>query len=377
MSGLAKLLSDFDSIAKDPKKQLDALLSEGRKVVGCLTCFCPEELIYAAGMTPFGIWGADMETIESKRWFPAFVCSILHTTLELGIKGVFDGLTAIIVPKFCDSLKCMGANWESAVPGVPVVNVAHAQNRKMDAGIEYTASQFREVSRELVRLGGKSASDKDISGAIRLLNKRREAMRAFVRLAAERPEAVSPKARNDVIKSSYFMEAGAYTVKLMKLNTLLSALLEQKWNGVRVVTTGILADSPELLGILEDNGIAIAADQILHESVSFIEDVIDAGDPVVGLAKRMAALEGTSLLFDPGKKRASQLLKLVRKTSADGVIFVLTKFCDPEEYDFVPVKKLLEENGVPCLLVEVDRQTSGYEQARTAIEAFAGILKSE
>lgn len=376
MSELSGLLGGFREIAGDPKRQLDALLSEGRKVVGCLTCFCPEELVCAAGMTPFGIWGADMEATESRRWFPAFICSILHTTLEMGIKGALDGLTAIIVPKFCDSLKCMGANWESAVPGVPVINVAHAQNRKINAGIGFTSSQFREVSRELVRLGGENASDEDISDAIRLLNRRRKVMREFARLAAGRPEAVPPGARNDVIKSSYFMEAGVYTSKLTRLNGLLSALPEQEWDGVRVVTTGILADSRELLGILEDNGIAIAGDQVLHESVSFAEDVLETGDPIAGLAKRMAAIEGTSLLFDPGKQRVNQLLSIVRETSADGVIFVLTKFCDPEEYDFVPVKQLLDNNDVPCLLIEVDRQTSGNEQARTAIEAFAGILRS-
>jgi benzoyl-CoA reductase/2-hydroxyglutaryl-CoA dehydratase subunit BcrC/BadD/HgdB len=91
----------------------------------------------------------------------------------------------------------------------------------------------------------------------------------------------------------------------------------------------------------------------------------------------MASIEGTSVLYDPDKRRTKELLELVRKTSADGVIFILTKFCDPDEYDYVPVKKLLDANGVPCLLVEVDRQAFGYEQARGAIEAFADMLNKD
>jgi len=369
-----EILREFRNIANDPKRQFERYISEGKKVVGCMTYFCPEELIYAAGMTPFGIWGADIEASESKRWFPAFVCSIMHTALELGIKGNFNGMTAVMVPKLCDSLKCMGANWELAVTGIPVINVAHAQNRKLDAGIEFTASQFRKISDELARLGGNTASKDDISDAIELLNKRRSALRLFTRLAARHPEALSLRERRDVIKSSYFMEAAPFVSMLLELNDILSILPNSSRKGLRVVTTGILADSPELLDILEDNNIIIAADQVLHESVSFSENVQITDDPFIGLAMRMAAIEGTSVLYDPGKQRAKELLKLVKSASADGVIYILTKFCDPEEYDYVPVKKLLSENGVPCLLVEADRQTKSYEQARTAIEAFASIL---
>jgi len=374
MREYTEILREFRNIAENPKGQFEKLLAEGKKVVGCMPYFCPEELIYAAGMTPFGIWGADMEVSESKRWFPAFVCSILQTALELGIRGEYDGITAVMVPKLCDSLKCMGANWECAVPGIPVINVAHAQNRKMNAGIEFTASQYRNVADELAKLGGKRATNKDVFDAIELVNMKRAALRVFSDLVSEHPEAVSPRERNDVIKSSYFMEAGTYTAMLRELNNILVALADSQWRGIRVITTGILADSPELLSIFEENQIMIAGDQILHESVSFCENVMSADDPYIGLAKRMAAIEGTSVLYDPGKLRAKELLKQVRSVSADGVIFILTKFCDPEEYDYVPVKKLLDENGVPCLLVEVDRQTSGHEQARTSIEAFAGML---
>jgi len=370
-----EILNEFRSIAENPGRQFEKFLTDGKKVVGCMPYFCPEELIYAAGMTPFGIWGADMEVTESKGWFPAFVCSILHTILELGIKGAYNGMTAVMVPKLCDSLKCMGANWENAVPGIPVINVAHAQNRKMNAGIEFTASQYRLIIGELARLGGKPASNEDISDAIDLINKRRGALRVFSQLASVHPEAVTPGQRNDVIKSSYFMEAGPYISMLQELNDILQVMPDSKWQGVRIVTTGIIADSPELLDILEKNNIMIAGDQIVQEDVSFRENACNTDDPVVGLAKRMSAIEGTSLLYDPGKQRAKELVKLVQKTSADGVVFALTKFCDPEEYDYVPVKKQLENNNIPCLQIEVDRQMAGYEQARSAIEAFAGILR--
>ena len=125
------------AIAASPKARLEKTLAEGKKVIGVMPYFCPEELVYAAGMAPFGLWGAEMQANESKRYFPAFICSILHTTLEMGLKGELNELSGIMIPISCDSLKGMGANWQYGVKTVPVINVAYAQNRKIAAGDEF------------------------------------------------------------------------------------------------------------------------------------------------------------------------------------------------------------------------------------------------
>lgn len=52
----------------------------------------------------------------------------------------------------------------------------------------------------------------------------------------------------------------------------------------------------------------------------------------------------------------------------------MTKFCDPEEYDYPQMKKDFEEAGIPHVLIETDMQMKNYEQARTAIQAFSETL---
>ena len=94
MSEVRKALDAFIEIANDPRKQLDAVLAEGKKAVGIMPYYAPEELVYAAGMVPFGMWGAEIQVSESKRYFPAFYCSIVHTVLDLAIRGEFSGLSA-------------------------------------------------------------------------------------------------------------------------------------------------------------------------------------------------------------------------------------------------------------------------------------------
>ncbi len=373
MSEVRKALDAFIEIANDPRKQLDAVLAEGRKAVGIMPYYAPEELVYAAGMVPFGMWGAEIQVSESKRYFPAFYCSIIHTILDLGIRGEFKGLSAVMIPLTCDSLKGMGTNWRYGVKDIPVIDVAYAQNRKLAAGVEFTESQIKKIRGQVEELAGCKISDWALAKANKVYNENRVECLEFTKLAASHSKTVSLIDRALVLKARYFMARDRHTAMLAELNALLAALPEEP-AGKKIVTTGIIADSPELLGILQDNGFTIAADQITHESVDFRCLADESIDPVKAMAKRLAEIEGTSVLYEPEKERNAQLVQLAKDAGADGVLWVLTKFCDPEEFDYVPGKAALDAAGIPMLLVEIDQQMVNYEQVRTAIETFKDIL---
>ncbi len=366
-------LEIFKEICACPKAQLDKAIAAGKKVVGVMPYFCPEELVYAAGMLPFGLWGAEMQANESKRYYPAFICSILHTTLEMGLRGQLNDLAAIMIPISCDSLKGMGANWQYGVKSVPVINVAYAQNRRIAAGVDFTLSQLRKIKAQLEEISGSAITDEAIAGAIEVYNANRAAVLAFTKAAGAHPGAVSPVERSAAIKAGYFMDRAEHTELLKSLTAQLEALPEEKWKGLRVVTSGIIADSPELLKIFAENGIAIVADQIAHESVDARYPTPVTAEPMLGMAQRYGNIEGCSVLYDPGKQRGVQLTELARENGADGIIWVMTKFCDPEEYDYVPVKRMLDAAGIPLLAIETDQQMVNFEQARSAVEAFVEV----
>lgn len=366
-------LDILKDVCASPKAEIEKALGKGKKVVGVMPYFCPEELVYAAGMMPFGLWGAEMQASESKRYYPAFICSILHTTLEMGLRGELDGLSAVMIPISCDSLKGMGANWQYGVKNVPVINVAYAQNRRIDAGAEFTLSQLRKIKGQLEDICGHEITDEAIADAVAVYNENRAAIMAFVGAAARHPELVSPAERSAAIKAGYFMDRREHSALLYALAARLEAAPEVEWKGMKVVTTGIIADSPELLKILADNGIAIAADQIAHESVGARYPTRVTAEPLLGIAERYGQIEGCSVLYDPGKMRGQQLVELARESGADGIIWVMTKFCDPEEYDYVPVKRMVDKAGIPMLAIEVDQQMVNFEQARSAVKAFVEI----
>ena len=88
------------------------------------------------------------------------------------------------------------------------------------------------------------------------------------------------------------MEKPEYTAKLEELNKELAALPVCDWKGTKVVTSGIIVDNPKLLEIFENNNIAIAADDVAHESRSFRTDVPeDEQDALRALAKQFANMD--------------------------------------------------------------------------------------
>lgn len=368
-----ELLIRFHEIARNPGAQLKNALAAGRKAVGVMPYFAPEELVDALGLHPFGLWGAQIQANESRRYFPAFICSILQTTLELGIEGKLDKLSAIIVPLSCDSLKCMGPNWSAAVPDVPFIEFAFAQNRKTEAGVQFTVSQYEKIAGQLEALTGAKITNDTISKSVAKYNENRAALREFVSLAASHPQSISPLDRSAVIKAGYFMEKSEHTGLVKALNDELRTLPEESWDGLRIVTSGILADAEEILQIFSDNEITVAADQVAHESVNFRFDTPVTENPLVGMAERLSRIEGCSVLFDPGKKRAAELVSLAKDANADGVIYVQSKFCDPDEFDYPIAKRQLDAAGIPLLLIEYDQQSGHFEQIKSAVQAFREV----
>ncbi|MCB7321252.1 2-hydroxyacyl-CoA dehydratase subunit D [Lacrimispora sp. 210928-DFI.3.58] len=362
-----ELFAQLHEVASSPKKQLDKYLAEGKKVVAVAPVYTPQEIIHSMGLVPMGVWGADMEINEAKKYYPAFICSIMQTILELGIKGEYDGVSAIVIPSLCDSLKTLGQNWKYAVKGIPFVPMTYPQNRKPAYGIKFTKAGYARVISDLTIATGAQFSEFALADSIKVYNEHNAVMREFAEIAAD--AEITAAQRSDVFKSAWFMLPEEHTAIVKQLNEELKAGPKAEGK-VRVLVSGILADSPNLLKIFDDNGIKVVFDDVAHESRQYKTDVPDMENPVDALAQKFADMDNCTLLYDRDKKRVDYIIEQAKKHNAQGVIVLMTKFCDPEEFDYVPIKRACEAAGLMNLNIEVDRQMVNYEQANTMIQAF-------
>jgi benzoyl-CoA reductase/2-hydroxyglutaryl-CoA dehydratase subunit BcrC/BadD/HgdB len=155
----------------------------------------------------------------------------------------------------------------------------------------------------------------------------------------------------------------------------LKKLPEEKLDGIKVVVTGILAETDALLDAFVQNQMVFVADDLAQESRQFRTCARSTGTALERLAYRIADHDGCSLLYDEEKKHGQLLIDLVRENHADGVVVCMMKFCNPEEFDYPIYKKELEAAGIPMLYLEIEQKMDSAEQIRTRIQSFAEMIK--
>jgi benzoyl-CoA reductase/2-hydroxyglutaryl-CoA dehydratase subunit BcrC/BadD/HgdB len=84
MARFEELLTQFVQAADNPRAQMDRYIAQGKKVIGCFPYYVPEELVHAAGMVPFGIWGAEGTIKAAKKYFPPFYCTVAQMWTRTG-----------------------------------------------------------------------------------------------------------------------------------------------------------------------------------------------------------------------------------------------------------------------------------------------------
>lgn len=346
----------------------------GKRAVGCMLEFCPEEIVYAADMLPVGLWGVDIELREVKRYFPAFFCAPIQQSMELALQGAFDGvLSAVIVPILCDALKSAGQNWRIAVPEIPMIPVVYPQNRQIKAGQRFMESELREVKARLEQICGRPISEDALNRSINVYNEYRLSIQEFSSVASRHTDVITASARHNVFMNGFLRDKADYTMLVRELTSELKKLPEVKPRRA-VALTGIALDTERVLRCMEENGFAVTADMLAQESLQVETLVPENGSALERIAAWWSNVRCSSLTLDEKKLRADKLVEFVSSGLADGIIVAMPAFCDPEEYDYPILCEALQQKGIAQIGLELSGP-SGCEQACSRIQAFAEMFR--
>ena len=370
-----EIINEFKAIADNPRKAMDDYKKEtGKGAVGIMPVYCPEEIVHAAGYLPIGMWGAQKKQISKARtYLPPFACSIMQSVMELQLEGVYDDLEAVIFSVPCDTLKCMSQKWNRPVPAIVFT---HPQNRKIakDAANVFAREEFNIVKEKLEDILDVHISNKAIKNSIAVYNENRAACREFSDVAAEYAAVVTPSDRHAVIKARWFMEKSRHTALVKELIAALKAEPAPEFKGKKIIVTGIQVEPYDVLDIFQENGFAIVADDLAQETRNFRQDVPDDDDALMALARAWNEFDGCSLATDANKPKGQMIIDAVKKYGADAVVVCMMKFCDPEEFDYPILLQEFEAAGVKNLYIEIDQESTAFEQVKPRIQTFADIL---
>jgi bzd-type benzoyl-CoA reductase N subunit len=348
----------------------------GRRAFGTLCTYVPEEILHAAGFVPVRLLPLPLPLPyqgrgdTSEAHLQSYTCSLARRILEQALQGRFDFLDGVLFSHTCDTMQGLADIWRLNFPSQFVATVVQPVALASPHAQAYLVAELRQLMVRLEAQFDITITDEALRASIRLYNQNRELLSQLYAVRERLPsvavwQAVTaamlmPKEEHNALLSQ--------AIGAMTGNAAIPAQSPQ----TRLLLTGATLDDATLLEIIEAAGARVVADD-LCTGARYFDTLVAEGDPLEALAQRQLQRLPCPCKHRSLDARARHLLNLAAQHHADGVIFVLKKFCEPHAWDYPYLAAALTKAGRPHLLLETE-QTTPVEQVRTRVEAFLEML---
>jgi benzoyl-CoA reductase subunit C len=352
-----------------------------RKVVGYMPIYVPREIIHAAGMLPLGIVGGgdQLEVIHGDAYYQSYICRIPRSTIELGVSGRLDFVDGMLFPSICDVIRNLSGMWKLMFPKVYSRYFDVPQNYRDDIGGNFYINELAELRDDLGELRGKPITDNELRSSIAVYNENRKLVRELYALRAERPWQAPATEVYLMVRAGLLLPVEEHSALLREYLAAARADERPKRDNCRVVLTGMFCEQPplNLIKSLELSGCYVVDDDLLLVTRWLTGDVGVEGDPLRNLA--LAFLhhsESTAAKYEPNQKEKGQhLVRAVKRTAAEGVIFAAPSFCDPALLERPMLQHVLKEAGIPYIAFKYAENSGQMQPIREQAGTFADSIK--
>ena len=359
-----ELFKTRDSVAAEWKRNR-------RKVVGCISTYTPEEIVYAAEALPVEVIGRAETFSKADAYLPSFACSFMRGFLEVLLEERYRYLDLIALPSLGDSLRGFYGIWKQ-ISDKPFAYLFHFPSNRSEEAYRYFAEEIERFKNFMENFAGKNISKKDLRNAIDVYNQNRRLLKKLYWLRRKKPPPISGVEALEAVLSSMTTPKDLH-------NQMLEALLEEiteredyPEGEVRLLVSGHIVDDPDILEVIEDSGGIIVSDDLDSGSRYFWHLVDREAKPMEGISRRYMRIP--SPYGSPIKDRIDYLKTMVKTFEAEGIVFLTRKFCEPYLFDYVTLGQAFKEEGIPSLSLEYEYPlTMG--ALKTRVEAFVEMLR--
>jgi len=341
----------------------------GRRAFGYFCTYAPLEILHAAGFVPVRLMQLSGTVALADAHLPSFACALVRTVTERLLSGELDFLAGVLFVHTCDTMQCAADIWRLAGRKLQVVNLSLPTVLSGSSARGYLLSELRGLAATLESQWGAVVDEARLRASIALYNEQR---RLLSSLDAQRGHFD--------VQQLWALTLASMVMPVEEHLALLRSVLQSvegqealPEKGPRVILVGAILDEVVIPQLIHDVGGVVAGDDLCTGSRYFDTLAAEDDEPFAALADRYLRRAPCAAKHDAARSRAERLLEMVGNKHAQGVIFVLPKFCDPHAFDYVLLSKALDAAQVPHLLVETDITAPG-EQLRTRVQAFLEIL---
>lgn len=345
------------------------------KVLGHFQVYFPEEIAHAGGWLPLKIMGAGsrIEARMADSRIASFICSIIRTSLELGLSGRLPFVEAFVTHPICDAARNLAGLWGRNFPGTMAQILYLPQNANSRWAPGYLAGEYRRIARDLEAISGRKITDETLRKSIRVFNANRRLIRQLYQIRREKPWLLSATECYVLVKIGSMMPREQHNELLEKVLALLPQRQARKQDKIRVVFEGGFCEQPplDMLHAIEEN-CYVVDDDLLIGMRWILEDLPEEGDPWLELAKGYLSRSSYSpVQHDTDKPKEEMLLKRIRAAGAEAAILAAAKMCEPGLDEQVAYIEALEHEEIPFLVLEFEEKMTTFDQMTLQIETFA------
>lgn len=371
-----RIIRELSALANYPYNMLrERKQQSGQKIIGSTLTDVPEELIHAAGLFPFTILGTNRPIRRASALLPDNSCSLSRSDLELVLtyeRDLFDGF---VLPQIDDTTQHLSDIWRRKVPASFFECYLIPRQVDRPSSRQWLLDETNRLKENLERFTGRKISEGALRKSISIYNENRRILRGIYDLKRQGCGLIENRVFFELIKSSMFLPKETHNGYLKEL---VPQLEKREPSGepkcLRFVVAGVVWEPPAVMTILDELGINVVGDDLCTGTRYIEKDVALDGDPIDGLVKRHFERGPFSPIHDQGNQILDNLLDLVQRFEAHGVLYLHLKFFESQDYDLPDLNQEMKRRGVSMYVLDTEYQTTHLAQMKTRIQAFAESL---
>jgi benzoyl-CoA reductase/2-hydroxyglutaryl-CoA dehydratase subunit BcrC/BadD/HgdB len=411
--GKEEVVAQFEAVCADPYGTARVAAAQGVKVAGYMCTYVPEEILHAAGYFPIRVFGWSDGTQRADGLLQTFACSLARGALDAALSGRLDFLRLMVFGHTCDTLQNLADIWQRNVGksgfGFRVSGfgsfgamqhwvMATPVATSGEAATAFFTDELQRLRRFLEEEQG-PISDAEIEESIDLYDHHRRAMRDLYALRRENPRCLTGREMLSSVLASFLMRKEDHLPLIQDLISRVSSVAnapavtrnpkpETRNPEPRVFVIGSVCQSAEYMRAIEEAGCTVVDDALCTGARAFAVRRVAGGarqgvstpcpssGPIDALARMYLERAPCPAKHRPGYNMGADILEQARAAEADGVIFLLTKFCEPWAFDYPHVRETLEAASIPSLLIEIEQHLPPSAHFSTRVGAFAEMLRN-
>jgi benzoyl-CoA reductase/2-hydroxyglutaryl-CoA dehydratase subunit BcrC/BadD/HgdB len=358
---------------------------DGKKVAGLLCSYIPEEIVHAAGILPwrvFGTWQAG--TPHANEWRPADTCLYCNHVLEALLVDQLDFLDAVVGTDWDQELVRLWDVWlytgktaSNLIIDVPIIN--------SESAIRFFTQQLHKFIGEMEKIAGRPITDDDLKHSIAVHERTRHLVKRLYQLRNTEVPALTGAEMLGITTAAMLMPKEDFNAQLEAvLPYLENRKIPEKRSGPRLLVSSDRLDNPGHLAAIEDAGCVVAMDDLdtgsrhywRHVEINSASSPITRQELIAGLARRYLMQPASPRMMN-WEDQVDQVVHWVRDYNIQGVIELPQGFSRYREFRANFFRSKLEEAGIPVMSYRREYYLSNVGQMKTRVGAFIEMIESK